>query len=956
MIKHPRLLLHGFALTFLMTGLLMVFGGSKAFAIQENTSNIPPSIVGIFNADQNCGGNAQAQYVWGSVAGDNASSTIEIPYGTNSVSIWMNSTATNCASAFDGNGNIVDTNLIRTRSTITSAIVDKSLPNPSPGDVSGYGPGAVDVTYSNSYPNNQRWVKDGSDRPWIQTINITNLASTKPGSYKIKIKTKERPVNEFASPAHYQCVQNGSQQADSLEDPKCLEWENDLEVTVNVKETPLGAIDGAATCDGMRGWAYDISNFAVHPALDVYFDLGKPTQRGVHLTAKAPDNTDPGFNSGQYKVVPRPDVKAANNLPTDMVGWEIGGEYMPIDTGVVHTIDIAMIGIDAAGNPNGENIWIPTQKTVKNCDVPECSAVIITDQSNQQILGGTFEPPRTVSLTFGGEGKYEPGADGFYTLFFTGTSGTSQLQTGNVTYDANTNKTTISNVALNTAGTYTLHWVYKWVEDGNVRVAKEKDGSGVCKNPFTLANKPYAKVFGNDIGAGAKFAPTATPTECPAGKPTGTTSSGTAIWAFNKKVVNGASSYYGGASSQFAAVSLNKNTEFSTASQHNPEVNGQATPNVGMTFGNMVNPTSGTVTDDGGNSPIWRCIPNYYSAHTVATTSVGPYTPNFFGATYTQGVGTQVARFVDGDAYIFGNIVYAGADDGSWKKVSDIPNYYLIVKGDIYIDRNVTNMSGTFVAQPLDDNSKGRIFTCTNGGSLWDKSQLYANCDKQLTVTGSFIARQVWYQRTKGTVKGSIPDAPVAPAQLTMTWSSAGGVGAQCMFMSEAASISWDDNFLCTNRSDLYWVYLPQSIILPNPGFKHNATDQCFSWSSQHYDDAAWQDNAICWPASSPNPQFSWSATNDGSKSCTNITEIEDTRWKTGSSWLCVPKLAVPAYPAVGQTVNELPSSANIAEVFNFSQESYLAPLPAVLVPLLGTSSSGNNKPYDAITSLPPIL
>ena len=346
---------------------------------------------------------------------------------------------------------------------------------------------------------------------------------------------------------------------------------------------------------------------------------------------------------------------------------------------------------------------------------------------------------------------------------------------------------------FNTAGTY--------------QASATISGDGwtyTCNLSINVASKPYLKVFGNDIAAGGKFADTSTTTCSP-----GPTKANAGVWAFWKNT----GSFYSGASSQFGIFALGKILGTASASNRGLGVLGDPLPPVGLSFGNMLPAGGGSVAANGaGNSNIYRCIPDYFSASASSPTPVptGQVTINTTNTTIPAG--TQKAVFVNGDALINNDITF-GSDpttgNGDWASPQRIPSYYLIVKGNIYISSNVHNLDGVYIAQP-NGGAGGNIYTCTNGFALYAAAQLYSSCSNKLTVTGSFIANQVHYQRTRGTLDKS----------------DAGGV-------------------------------------------------------------------------------------------------------------------------------NETPASDNIAEVFNFSQEMYLAPAPSVLDSVIGGSVKNR---YDAITSLPPIL
>jgi hypothetical protein len=245
--------------------------------------------------------------------------------------------------------------------------------------------------------------------------------------------------------------------------------------------------------------------------------------------------------------------------------------------------------------------------------------------------------------------------------------------------------------------------------DGNVYSAgPAKDSSRLCAR---IVAKPYVKIFGNDAAVGGKFADK-TATTCTPG-------------ATDK---------------------------------------GQSQPNPpsGLSFGNMIATGSsgayGPAPDYGGLYGTGRCIPNYFSAHSNAgaDSRIGQVTINSVGSPASVPAGPNNVVFVDGNAYIGDNITFANSN--GWASISAIPNYYLIVRGNIYIDKNVHALDGVYIAQPSSLGVGGNIYTCTDGFNLIAKSNLYSSCQNKLTITGSFIANQVRYLRTRGTVNNSTPN------------------------------------------------------------------------------------------------------------------------------------------------------------------------------------------------------
>lgn len=120
--------------------------------------------------------------------------------------------------------------------------------------------------------------------------------------------------------------------------------------------------------------------------------------------------------------------------------------------------------------------------------------------------------------------------------------------------------------------------------------------------------------------------------------------------------------------------------------------------------------------------------------------------------------GEHIALYIDGDAYIDGSGIKAIRFVGGPWPINQIPSFYLIVKGNIYIDAEVDQLDGVYVAQPLSDGSKGLIYTCSSGFLAPTKPQLNGVCkNKVLTVNGAFIARELKLYRSFGSLSTSGP-------------------------------------------------------------------------------------------------------------------------------------------------------------------------------------------------------
>lgn len=251
--------------------------------------------------------------------------------------------------------------------------------------------------------------------------------------------------------------------------------------------------------------------------------------------------------------------------------------------------------------------------------------------------------------------------------------------------------------------------------------------SGACSGSVTIAAKPYLRVYGGDVITGSGFGESCTPL------------ADSKIIAFNKG--NGI-----GAGSEFAAQSISAITEFASAlgRNANPE------PNKGLTFAN-------TGSGFGGSFGTGLCAKDYFASASGALGNTTIAATNIANGQHT-------VTYIDGDATITGNIIYTGS--GGWAALSQIPSYYLIVRGNIYIDSSVTRLDGVYIAQPKTDGTKGKIYTCTSGSSQIAAGNLYNICNTKLTINGAFMAQQVKFLRANGSLKNSSNNEPLTSANI----------------------------------------------------------------------------------------------------------------------------------------------------------------------------------------------
>jgi hypothetical protein len=351
--------------------------------------------------------------------------------------------------------------------------------------------------------------------------------------------------------------------------------------------------------------------------------------------------------------------------------------------------------------------------------------------------------------------------------------------------------------APNTMGSVTIN--------GSVQTPS---GAVPCSTVVQVAKKPYSKFFGADVNAGGSFNNGITPCGYAGGaaevdplSPNTTTIKG---FARNDRSLP--LHTYHGSSVEFAAFSMGRIVG-DTDSTPNDEERGffsgslrnRGQEGLYLTFANMVSPNRWSGSEWGGNfSQAPRCIEDYYTTTRLPTvTNRGGNNVDLHnnGGTGIRASGqyqigsagsstilhndpnvpfsTRVTLYVEGDLFIDDNINY------SVDYSAAVPYLSLIVKGDIYIDADVTNIDGLLIAQPvaLDGTSGGRVYTCaTRTGVNINKvtaANLNATCDNKLTVHGAIIAQQVRFLRSNGSINYAtapeFADSPAAAEIVEMT-------------------------------------------------------------------------------------------------------------------------------------------------------------------------------------------
>ena len=169
-----------------------------------------------------------------------------------------------------------------------------------------------------------------------------------------------------------------------------------------------------------------------------------------------------------------------------------------------------------------------------------------------------------------------------------------------------------------------------------------------------------------------------------------------------------------------------------------------------------------------GASQQLHCIPDYYTTKQNNPTPLnGTFNLNNLasgqyltsgslvdvtsGGAATIAAGTDLTVFVNGNAVISNNISYASGYDAD-----HVPKLALVVKGNVYIEPNVTQMDGLYIAQPSSGTTGGSFWTCHDGGTTTNPDGYYieSKCGNKLTINGAVIAKEIDLVRTNGDVSG----------------------------------------------------------------------------------------------------------------------------------------------------------------------------------------------------------
>jgi hypothetical protein len=289
---------------------------------------------------------------------------------------------------------------------------------------------------------------------------------------------------------------------------------------------------------------------------------------------------------------------------------------------------------------------------------------------------------------------------------------------------------------------------FGWIGPGGVKILTAPRNAGGCEG---IVDRPFVRVYGNDIWAGATFAG-------------GTPSAG---GAYGYSRYSDATHTSAGSGTEFGILATNSISGLSSVFLRK-EASGMPYQSSGLTFSNsdINNLGNAFIAGDAVTIPDWYSDTRKAGVISTATGNIasltdgkqyqasGPLTIN--GVTGYTG---QRTIYVDGDVIIASNNTY---NNVRTTDLDTIPSLVIIAKGNIRINPGVTQFDAILVAQPTSATTGGLIYTCNVSAGLENSDLFRDTCKNKLRVNGALIAKQVRFLRTGGTLRDVPVESPGA--------------------------------------------------------------------------------------------------------------------------------------------------------------------------------------------------
>ncbi len=703
-------------------GLIMATPRSASAYALDNYQNVPTDIV---NYLRTCNStvNEVAQYGWISLRGQPLSTTANIPYGTTSIDLQFNAVVYVCTAGIQPYGDVAASRDGTNYKIISSSTSSSFIP--------GLVNSEVLVSYGN--PPNLRFN--------VNTIPFTyNFSSPAQTNQTINFSINWKAINHVRTPtSRYECVTNPGTinnyiPANYSDFGACNSIGSyDLSMNINVTTSPYGV-------QGLRRAGVS----SPYNSGSLPNGCGSTDMTGYSSTTDNPYF----FNSltGSRTFTASSSVTCSGVLYV-RVGYTLCANRTDCHGAAPNTASSVTVP-----NMNGGyyDLWWHYR-----------IAYPVLSCGNASPLTVEINVPFNMSVTFSNAAGADTFTGGTMNVTISGTPGVIK-SSGSVAFSPNplsggqtatSLNTEMTGLVATSTGEYTITWT---VSGGNVQSALN------CQATLSVVSKPYFQVTNGDVSAGTGAA---VGNVCPGW---GASTSGF-VKGWNN---SGSGAANRGAGTNLAALSIGTNNQF-VSYQGNT-----GSPWPGLVFSNWNRLNWGG--DFRGGIP---CPSDYYAQLPSSGTVVpaNPFVPPSNNNVYYQngsltisgtgfgnvGLGFKPVIFVNGDVNITGPINFAGGAT----TVSQLPNFYVIAKGNIYISPAVQVLNGVYIAQPLGDGTKGNIYTCSNDLALPStgppsRSQLNSTSSvvprgckyrTSLTINGALIAKEIKFYRSAGSLSTTGP-------------------------------------------------------------------------------------------------------------------------------------------------------------------------------------------------------
>ncbi len=659
--------------------------------------------------------------------------SIEVPYGSQSANLTFSFASAPCSMPNyvpESRLHIRDAAVYYLDGTLagtTSGAVGQTL---ALGNGTNYVGQYTGVTIPFQFNANKKLTQNNTIRVVFHTQSINRQTNIPNGN---------DPYRCIGQTVHYSYGDHGKAAGGGWNYQNCQDWDVSVDITITL--SPVGSVvaagcnlgkwDGSNTELGIVGWAHDNDHYPTDVIVYVDTGSGIPQWVGRYTANYQPSFAPSGYQPPEWHDwfrVPKKDIARFNDISANKF--------------YVNVVDKWPDGTD-----KGQVALEGSPLNIGRCVDPQCGTLTILPDSPEP------NQPFTVQASAGLTGPV-PRRNVNFSIKVDTPGWGGVLGTGRFDAASGSTFSTIPSPPKQIAGkplnTYNVGYTITY-DNGLI---------ATCNSSIKIAAKPFFNATAGDILSG--FSPDGT--NCTSATGWSATANPVPLAGWHDIPTNN------GSGTTLAALALNVIDGVRSAQSQSPPENLSK-----LSFANQ----AGANNYGGNYGGTLNCPKDYYSYHTTATNIGTPAVPptldtqtppapapptnltlggTTFNAASPGNKGTRSVLYVYGNVYITGDIKLANTGP-SITDPSQLANFYLIVKGNIYISPNVKQLDGVYVAQG--NGTTGQIYTCAFNMTPPTAAQVNDatnGCRKNaLIVNGAFIADKVNLYRGYGTLNQNQP-------------------------------------------------------------------------------------------------------------------------------------------------------------------------------------------------------